>query len=127
MSIYNLLRDEIHREVESLQKKDIGSEGYKEGVDGVTKLVDKVIEMEKMDLDAKLKTESREAETDLKEQQLKDEKRDRLVKNIISLVGIGATVGVTVWGTVVSLKFEETGSITTVIGRGFINKLIPKK
>lgn len=126
MSIYNLLRDEIHREVESLQKKDIGSEGYTATVDGVAKLVDKVIEMEKMDLDAKLKVESREAETALKEKQLKDERTDRWIKNTITLVTFGGTVALTVWGTVNTFKFEETGSVTSLIGRGFVNKLIPK-
>lgn len=127
MSIYNLLRDEIHREVESLSKTDVGSDGYKTTVDGVAKLVDKVIEMEKIDLDAKLKAESRETDAELKEKQLKDERTDRIIKNVLTLVTLGTTVGLTVWGTVNTFKFEETGTVTSLVGRGFINKLLPKK
>ena len=29
--------------------------------------------------------------------------------------------------TLTSLKFEEEGTVTTIVGRGFVNKLLPKK
>ena len=56
-----------------------------------------------------------------------EEKKDRLVKNIITAAGIVLPLVITVWGTKVSLKFEEEGTFTTIMGRGFINKLLPKK
>ena len=63
----------------------------------------------------------------MRERQLQDEKKDRLVKNVLTLLGIAVPTVVTIWGTNKSLKFEETGSVTTIMGRGFINKLLPKK
>jgi hypothetical protein len=57
----------------------------------------------------------------------KDDKRDRLIKNIIGAAGIVLPLIVTIWGTKVSLKFEEEGTITTQMGRGFIQRLFPKK
>ena len=58
---------------------------------------------------------------------MEEEKKDRLVKNCISIGGIVLPVAVTIWGTLKSLKFEESGTVTTIMGRGFINKLLPKK
>ena len=57
---------------------------------------------------------------------MEEEKKDRLIKNILTGAGIIIPLGVTVWGTLKTLKFEEEGTVTTLMGRGFINKLFPK-
>ena len=59
--------------------------------------------------------------------QMEEEKKDRWIKNGLAAAGIIIPTLVTIWGTVKSIKFEETGTITTIMGRGFINKLLPKK
>ena len=127
MNIEHLLYDEIETEFEKLRDKDPGSDEHKAIVDEIVKLMDRAIEMEKVNNDCNDKTEVRENEQAMKKQQLEDEKRDRLVKNIISVAGIVLPLVVTIWGTKVSLKFEEEGTFTTIMGRGFINKLLPKK
>ena len=127
MSIETLLYDEIETEFEKLRTIDHGSEQYKVTVDGLTKLMDRAIEIEKFDNDCKVNKEIREIENNLKLQQLKEEKKDRLIKNIMGGAGIVLPLLVTIWGTKVSLKFEEEGTFTTIMGRGFINKLLPKK
>jgi hypothetical protein len=58
---------------------------------------------------------------------MKDEKKDRLFKNIISAAGVVLPLIVTIWGTKVSMQFEKEDSFTTIMGRGFIQKLLPKK
>ena len=127
MNIQTLLYDEIEEEFEKLRKIEYGSEQYKVTVDGLTKLMDRAIEMEKFDSECEERTKTRESEQLEKAQQLADDKKDRLIKNIISGAGVLLPLIVTIWGTKVSLKFEETGSFTTIMGRGFINKLLPKK
>jgi hypothetical protein len=126
MSIETALKVEIEEELTELSNLDLGSAEHKAGVDSVTKLMDKAIELDELELKLQ-EQEDRKRDYELKEKQAKDEKIDRIVKNVISAVGILVTAGITVWGTKTSLKFEETGSITTSIGRGFINKLLPKK
>ena len=116
MEIRELLNSEIQDEVERLGEMEIGSESYKATVDGVTKLVDRAIELEKSDI-----------ELQEKRKQMREEKVDRWVKNGISVAGIIIPIAVTIWGTLVTLKFEEKGTVTTIMGRGFINKLFPKK
>ena len=127
MNIEHLLYDEMETEFEKLRDKEPGSDEHKAIVDELVKLMDRAIEMEKVNNDCEDKTEIRENEQALKKQQFEDEKRDRLIKNIISIAGIALPLMVTIWGTKVSLKFEEEGTFTTLMGRGFINKLLPKK
>jgi hypothetical protein len=127
MNIETLLYDEIETEFEKLRTTEPGSEKYKVTVDGLTKLMDRAIEMEKVNNDCEDKAKTRESEELMKQQQLLDDKKDRLIKNIIGAAGVVLPLLVTIWGTKVSLKFEEEGTFTTIMGRGFINKLLPKK
>lgn len=127
MSVESLLIDEIETEITSLRDYKPGSEEYKATVDGLAKLMDRAIEMDKVEMDCKERAAARESEQLLKQQQMEDDKKDRLVKNILTAAGIVLPLAVTIWGTKVSLKFEEEGTFTTIMGRGFINKLLPKK
>lgn len=127
MSIEALLHDEIETDFTKLMNKEPGSDEHKAIVDELTKLMDRAIELKKVEDDCNDKAAARESEQALKKQQLEDEKKDRLVKNILGAAGIVLPLIVTIWGTKVSLKFEEEGTFTTIMGRGFINKLLPKK
>lgn len=127
MNIKSMLYDEIKDEMNHLNKMEVGTEEYKTTVEGVSKLVDRAIEMEKIDIEAQEKAEDREIENDFKERQLADDRKDRIVRNITAVVGVILPTLVTIWGTKKSFEFEEKGTITTIIGRGFINKLLPKK
>ena len=123
MSIQNLLRAEIQTEMEELNKIQLGTEEYRARIDGLTKLIDREIEIEKLSIDDHVKDE----ELRMKREQMEQERRDRWIKNGITIGGILIPAGITIWGTLKSLKFEETGTVTTVMGRGFLNKLLPKK
>lgn len=149
MNMETMLYDEMETEFEALRTKTPGSEEHKAIVNELVLLMDRAIKMEQVNNDCNDKTETREnelklreeqfereqdlkqeqfeSEQSMKKQQMDDEKRDRLVKNIISAAGIALPLIVTIWGTKVSLKFEEEGTFTTIMGRGFINKLLPKK
>ena len=127
MSVKALLNDEIKDEIEQLRKVELGSDQHKIAADALAKLLDKSIEMDKLDLEYQDRFEAREAENELKQKEIEDEKKDRKVKNILTGVSVIGGFALTVWGTCKSIKFEETGSFTTIMGRGFIQKLLPKK
>ena len=126
MKIEKLLSEEISSELKDLKEMDMGDESYTASVDGLTKLIDKSIEIEKMNIESEEKYESRKFDENYKTTQLIHEKRDSIVKNCISIFGIVVSTSITIWGTLVSLEFEKEGSVTTLIGRGFINKLLPR-
>ena len=126
-NIETLLHEEIQDGFDALSKMERGTEIHKTTVDEVAKLFDKAIEIEKIEIEAKDKAKSREIEASLKKAQMEEDRKDRRVKNGIALGGIVLPLAVTIWGTFKTFRFEETGTVTTMMGRGFINKLIPKK
>lgn len=170
MTIKQLLRKEIQEEIKNLEGVDKGSDSYKVMVDGITKLTDRLIDLEKNEVEREDKEEKRkeaqaqaEFERDLKqrqadeakeqaefEQNLKlrqadeanaqaefeknlklklaeDERKDRKIKNCITVGGIVLPIIVTIWGTYKTFEFEREGTVTTILGRGFFGKLLPKK
>lgn len=128
MNVKVLLEEEIKGNIKALSEiSEINSEEYEKATNSTTKLMDRLIEIEKLENDRLDKIASRKEENDLKLRQIDDEKKDRFVKNALTGVSIVGGFVITVWGTIKSIKFEETGTITTIMGRGFINKLLPKK
>lgn len=116
MDIESQLQGEIVRELGILKGMEVGSDPYTKGVDGVAKLMDRAIELEKINIEVESKTDTR-----------LDDQKDRLIKNCIAAAGIVVPSLITIWGTLKSMEFEKEGTITTIMGRGFINKLLPKK
>ena len=127
MRIDTLLNEEICSELEELKKIEPGSEEYRARVAGVTMLIDRSIEMDKLALEYEDRAENRENDIDLKLKQMDEERKDRLIKNLLTVAGIAIPSIITIWGTVKSFEFEKEGTITTIMGRGFIQKLLPKK
>lgn len=127
MNIETLLYDAIETDFEKLANEELGSDQRKATVDELTRLMDRAIEMERVTNDCDDKAKTRESEQLIKMQQLEDDKKDRLVKNVLSAAGVLLPILVTIWGTKVSLEFEKEGTFTTIMGRGFIQKLLPRK
>ena len=149
MEIEKRLRSEIDAQIGYLGEMEAQTDEYKAKVDCVTKLLDRAIEMEKLarehedrvaaqeaeremkekqaEAELEFKREQMNAENSLKIKQMEEERKDRWVKNGISVAGILLPIAVTVWGTKKSFEFEKEGTITTIMGRGFLNKLLPKK
>ena len=127
MGIKTLLETEIQSEIEALKDCEVGTDEYKSTIDGVTKLLDRKIEMDRITIEDEFKIATQADEYNLKLKEMEYERKDRLIKNSLTALSIVTGVGLTVWGTIKSLKFEEDGTVTTIMGRGFINKLLPKK
>ena len=118
-----LLKTEIESEIKELEGVRNDTEAYKAKVDGVTKLMDKKIEMEKLEIER----QDKEKEYNLKMEQMKEDKLHRWIKHGLEVLAITVPTALAVWGTKTSIKFEKEGTFTTIMGRGFIQKLLPKK
>ena len=127
MNIEKLLDEEIQSEFECLKDMEMGSDAYKTGVEGLSKLMDRSIELKKIEMECSDSRENKELENAMKEQQFEAEQKDRKTRNLITIAGIVVPTMVTIWGTLKTFKFEETGTVTSPLGRGFINKILPKK
>ena len=73
METKTLVHDAVQRGFEQLEEVDLSSDDYKTCVEGLTELVDREIEISKVEADAEFKTK-----------QAKDEKVDRIVKNVLT-------------------------------------------
>ena len=124
MSIQRLLREEIESEFKELSKITPGGDEYRVAVDGITKLMDRAIELEKNEIDRQDRIDARDSENEFKTKQMEDEKKDRFVKNLLTGVGTIGGLVVTIWGDKKALKFEETGTVASPVGGAFINKLL---
>lgn len=138
VSVKDLLTQEIGNRISELENLEVGTNEYEAAVDSLTKMLDKLNEMDKNEYsywhdqdvlkqEKELKMEQLAQESEQKDKQLAEERKDRIVKNVLTGVSIIVGAGLTVWGTKASFEFEKEGTITTIMGRGFINNLLPKK
>ena len=116
MSMTTKLNVEIEDKFDKLAELDPSTKEYAVAVDSITKLMDRAIEIEKL--------ESSDAQN---EKQMKEDRKSRLVKNFIDVGSIVLPLAVTIWGACASFKFEENGTITTSVGRKFMDKIISWK
>lgn len=107
-NVKTALKDEILDNLEVMHMKDPSSAEYKNAVETTSMLIDKYSSLDKKSL--------------------------RIEKMIDYAIRIGAIVipvtvdaALAVWGTKVTFEYEREGVISTFMGRGFINKLVPKK
>ena len=127
MGIKNILWDEIEKEVKELSKMQVGTDQYKVTVDGIARLSDKIIELEKLESENAVKDFEnfvRTEEQELKREQLKSEKRDRAVKNVITVGTAVLSVAVYALAFIASTNFEREGSVTTEGGKNSIRQLL---
>ena len=127
MSVKQLLVNEIEMELKSLEDIEFGSEEHKIANETIGKLLDRLNDMERIETESLDKKEAREAENELKVIQMAEDRKDRIIKNVLTGISVIGGLGLTIWGTNKTLKFEETGTITTNAGRAFISKLFSKK
>ena len=76
--VKRLLEEEVVEEIKELNKMDLGSDEYRTTVEGISKLMDRVNEAEKLKLDAQEKEASRLQDAEIKMEQIKQEKKSRI-------------------------------------------------
>lgn len=124
MSFKRILDEEITNELNELKKISVGTEEHKASVDALTKLMDRKIELEKLEVESKTQDLNRDIETNLRLQQMESEKRDRLIKNV--LTGVSTVGGLLCAGLafIASINFEKEGTLTTEGGRSALRQLL---
>lgn len=113
MNIKDALIEEVDEKLNCLCMMNVESEEYKNAVESITKLADRIIEIEKIEAEKEIKLKAQE-----------DEKHDRFVKNCSSIgMFLGSTIVYGV-GTIISINFERFGTFTTKAGQGSIKELL---
>ena len=123
MKIETMLHDGIEDGFNELKKIQVGTEEYKSTVDGLTKLLDRAIEIDKINSEIQNNTKNRQSETNIELEKIEYDRKDRIIKNCLTAASIVCTAGITVWGSLKSWKFEETGVVTSGPGREFMKRI----
>lgn len=124
MSVKNDLVKEFESEVKALGKMELGSEEYESVINGVAKLADRIIEIEKSEQEASFKNISHMNENEIKAAQLAAEKRERIIRNLIETIKVVGGFGLAAWAFVASMNFEREGTISTEGGRSSLRQLL---
>lgn len=128
MEIKTLLNKEIQDQLTNLSKLEFNTDEYKSGIDGVSRLLDRNLAIEKEQAEQKLREEkfyfekeTREKELYLKEAELIQTKKDQRIKNLISGGSLIGSAALFVYGLRKTIKFEEVGTFTTTFGKSMAN------
>ena len=115
MELETLLCEDIKRERAYLHEQEVGSEEYNDSLKRLGTLEDKLFDLRKF-----------EAENAAKQQQTKDEKKDRLTKNVMEGVKIVSGIVIPLIGLVCITATEKE---TTFCGalKEYTKLFIPKK
>ena len=100
------LYSEFKNEILNLRGMELGTKEYQASVDGITKIADRLIaidEKERADKNNKKKA--------------RDEQIDRWIGHVLAALKLGASIGIPVWITVVSMGFEHSETMTYNAGR----------
>ena len=127
MELKELIQKEVESELKVLSTTDVGSDKYKATVDHIVKLTDKVIDMEKLEIENEKASEQLNANSDLKWQEIEANSKDRKTQNRIAIAGLIVDSALIVWGTLKTFKFDNTSTVTSTLGRDILRRFVPRK
>lgn len=116
MTAKEVLEKKIETISNEMETMDVATVDYEAAAKTLALLMDRLIEIDKNESEAKMKISEAE-----------ETRFDHIVGHAINVLGIVTTTTLAVWGTKATFRFEEFGTATTVMGRGWFNKLLPKK
>lgn len=88
---------------------------YKDLLDERDKLRNELIKLDQVEMETKIKKSQIEA----------DDKRE-LVRNKITIGTFIVSTGISVYAIVRTFKFDQTGTVTSTLGRNILNGVLPK-
>lgn len=120
MNVKQKLKDEFDSQMDLLHKMEVGTEEYKLTVDGVTKLADRIIAIEKNERDAELKEYQLGNESDSINAEIKNNRKRNWVEVAKIVV---PTTGAFAMG-LISMKWEKLDTITSSAGKSALRDIL---
>ena len=154
MTTRSLYESELKDEFEKIKNIDIVSDEHRKVVSDISQLTDRLvklkeveneekklgieerrIEFERAKVDAEKektaieqrKLDIEEQKLDVEERKLDDERKDRLIKNVIAGLSVAIPAGITLTGMVLMFLFEEKGTITSKAGSKIVDRIFRTK
>lgn len=73
-----------------------------------------------------IKVEQIKLESENQKLQISSDSRKDTFRNVISIATFGITTALSAWTICKTFKFDETGTVTSTLGKGMLNGVIPK-
>jgi hypothetical protein len=154
METRSLYKSELKDEFEKIKAIDIVSDEHRKVVSDISQLTDRLVKLEEVETEKKKlhieeqrigfelvrieaekekaaieqrKLDIEEQKLDMEERKLDDERKDRLIKNVIAGLGVAIPAGITLTGMVLMFLFEEKGTITSKAGSKIVDRIFRAK
>lgn len=122
VNVENLMYDAIGESFETYRNEELGSENRRATFNEVTQLLDRTIEMERIEVEREDKAAIRENEKLMKERQLNFDKVKLVVEIVVGGVTLLANMRFTKKMIDHSMNFERTDSFTSTAGRECVKR-----
>lgn len=120
MNVKQRLNEEFENQMSLLHDMKKGTEEYKLTVDGVTKLADRIITIEKNEKDAELREWQLGNETESIHAEVKNNRK----RNVVEVAKIVVpTVGAFAMG-IISMKWEKLDTLTSSAGKSALRDIL---
>lgn len=119
MSIKTELITEFRKRMDQTEDMSVESEEYKKSVEAISKIADRIIELDKIeqhDAENSVKWELQETENKLKTEQMAAEKKSRWIGHGIEVVKVIGGLSIPVWAFLVSMVYEDKGKLPMTEG-----------
>ena len=133
MELKELLLEDIEREHDHLLDQEVGDEEYIATMKRLNILEDKLHEVKKLEADSEAKANQisleREKfihETETKAKQTQDEKKDKLIRNVLEGIKVGSGIIIPIIGLVWITATEKEVTFTGAL-KDYTKLFVPKK
>jgi hypothetical protein len=115
--------DEVIDEFVEIGKMELGTEQHLKAIQAANSVVDRLNKAEEIKVERE-KLEIEKAKLEVEEQKLDHDKRNSLIRNILTGGTFIIATGVTIWANYDSKKFEGAFTHTTEAGKGSERRLL---
>lgn len=98
-----------------IESLTVGSDDYEAALEEQDKIRNELIKLEQINQDSETKLSQIEAEN----------KREK-VRNIITVGTFAVSTGISVYAIAKTFKFDKVATVTSTLGRGILNGVVPK-
>lgn len=123
MSIERAMRDEVMNELKEVGKMELGSDQHVKTVGAINSMLDRLGESQKLDNEKK-RLEIEERKSLIEAARIESEKRDRAVKNGITIGTTLAFALIQIGANIASMRFEQGYTHTTEAGKNSSRTLL---
>lgn len=120
MNVEKGLMDVIEARLTFQPEIEMGTDEDRISTEGTAKLIQEYREVARLEIEREQKEKAQEQEYNLKVMQMENDRKDKMIDRGITIAGGIGSVAVLVWGTLKTFQFEKNGTVTSKVGKLFI-------